>query len=122
MSVLGRACRKLLRQPRNARAVSFALSDQAAEIQETTRKFTAEEIIPRAAHYDETGEYPWEVLRKAWDLGLMNTLIASEYGGLGKCRILTVNTDEPLVFNYLGSLVYFLVLSNCYNFKFVFYL
>ena len=46
-------------------------------------KFTREEIIPVAAHYDRTGEYPWEVLKKAHENGLMNLHIPEEYGGMG---------------------------------------
>ena len=41
------------------------------------------QVTPAAAHHDETGEYPWEILRKAWELGLMNTTISQDYGGLG---------------------------------------
>jgi acyl-CoA dehydrogenase len=41
------------------------------------------EIYPKAAEHDRTGEFPTEILRKAWELGLMNTHIPSEYGGLG---------------------------------------
>merc|ERR1711862_947181 len=44
---------------------------------------TKEEIIPVAAHYDRTGEYPWEVLKKAHATGLMNLHIPQEYGGMG---------------------------------------
>ena len=44
-------------------------------------KFTREEIIPVAPHYDRTGEYPWEVLKKAHENGLMNLHIPEEYGG-----------------------------------------
>ena len=46
-------------------------------------KFTREEIMPVAAHYDRTGEYPWEVLKKAHANGLMNLHIPEEYGGMG---------------------------------------
>merc|ERR1719414_1235775 len=46
-------------------------------------KFTREEIIPVAPHYDRTGEYPWEVLKKAHENGLMNLHIPEEYGGMG---------------------------------------
>merc|ERR1712061_152269 len=30
-------------------------------------QFTKNEIIPVAAHHDATGEYPWEVLKKAME-------------------------------------------------------
>jgi len=47
------------------------------------RKFAREEIAPKAQHYDKTGEFPWELVKKAHGLGLMNGHIPQEYGGLG---------------------------------------
>ena len=44
-------------------------------------KFCKEEIIPAAPHYDKTGEYPWDVIKKAHEVGLMNLHISEEYGG-----------------------------------------
>ncbi|KAF9897147.1 hypothetical protein BX616_006104, partial [Lobosporangium transversale] len=63
--------------------ISFALNDDQRAIQELARKFTEDEIIPVAAHHDRTGEYPTELIRKAWELGLVNTHIPQAYGGLG---------------------------------------
>jgi acyl-CoA dehydrogenase len=63
--------------------IDFSLSDEQKQLQELARKFTKEEIIPKAAHHDETGEYPMEIAKKAWELGLSNTHIPAEYGGLG---------------------------------------
>lgn len=63
--------------------IDFTLSDEQKQLQDLARKFAKEEIIPRAAHHDETGEYPHEIVKKAWELGLMNTHIPAEYGGLG---------------------------------------
>jgi acyl-CoA dehydrogenase len=63
--------------------IDFTLSDEQKQLQDLARKFAKEEIIPRAAHHDETGEYPHEIVKKAWELGLMNTHVPGEYGGLG---------------------------------------
>ena len=63
--------------------MNFALSEEQTQLQELARKFAKEEIIPKAAHHDETGEYPREIAKKAWELGLMNTHVPQEYGGLG---------------------------------------
>jgi len=63
--------------------IDFSLSDEQRQLQELARKFAKEEIIPKAAHHDETGEYPLAIAKKAWELGLMNTHIPPEYGGLG---------------------------------------
>lgn len=63
--------------------IDFSLSDDQKQLQDLARKFAKEEMIPKAAHHDKTGEYPREIAKKAWELGLMNTHIPQEYGGLG---------------------------------------
>jgi acyl-CoA dehydrogenase len=63
--------------------IDFSLTEEQQQLQDLARKFAKEEIIPKAAHHDESGEYPREIARKAWELGLMNTHIPQEYGGLG---------------------------------------
>jgi len=60
----------------------FELSPEQQEFQQTARKFVREEVIPVAAHHDRTGEYPWEVIKKAHALGLMNSHIPQEFGGM----------------------------------------
>jgi acyl-CoA dehydrogenase len=62
---------------------NFSLSETQRDLQELARKFTKEEIIPRAAEYDKSMEYPWDILKKAREVGLVNTHIPKEYGGLG---------------------------------------
>ncbi|XP_069701109.1 medium-chain specific acyl-CoA dehydrogenase, mitochondrial-like [Periplaneta americana] len=61
----------------------FALSDTQKELQDLARKFAREEIMPKAAEYDRTMEYPWDIVKKAWELGLINIHIPQHYGGLG---------------------------------------
>lgn len=60
---------------------------------ELAKKFTREEIIPVARHHDQTMEYPWEVIKKAHAVGLLNTHIPEEYGGPGlglmECSIIS---------------------------------
>ena len=63
--------------------IGFGLSEEQRELQRLAREFAEKEIRPRAQHHDETGEFPREICQKAWELGLMNTHIPEEYGGLG---------------------------------------
>ncbi len=78
-----------------ATSIGFQLTDEQKAYQELARKFTADEIIPQAAHHDRTGEYPTAILKKAWEVGLLNTHIPSEYGGLGLgCLDSSLITEE----------------------------
>jgi len=63
--------------------LNFGLSEEQKQLQELARKFSKEEIAPKAEHHDQTGEYPKEIAKKGWELGLMNTHVPAEYGGLG---------------------------------------
>lgn len=63
--------------------IGFSLSADQQELQDLARKFTLQEIIPKAAHHDKTGEYPHDILKKAWGVGLLNTHVPEKYGGLG---------------------------------------
>lgn len=56
------------------------LNETQREFQELARKFAREEIIPVAAEHDRTGKFPWDVLKKAFSLGLMNGHIPEELG------------------------------------------
>ncbi len=63
--------------------MSFELNEMQQEFQSLARDFARNEIAPRAAHHDQTGEYPHEIIKKAWEVGLMNTHIPEDCGGLG---------------------------------------
>lgn len=80
----------------------FELTDEQREIQQLSRKFAREEIIPRAAHHDETGEFPWEILAKAHQLGLSNMNIPQQYGGHGLGILESALIGEELAFGCSG--------------------
>lgn len=61
---------------------NMQLTDEQREMQDLARKFAREEVLPKAAHHDETGEFPWDIVKKAHGLGLMNPHIPQECGGL----------------------------------------
>ena len=66
-----------------AEGYSLALSEEQQAFKDLARKFAAEEVIPVAAEYDKTMEFPRPVFDKAWELGLVNTHIPEAYGGMG---------------------------------------
>ena len=64
-------------------SVQFGLSEEQQALRDLAHDFAQNEMRPAAAHHDQTGEYPYKVLEKAHTLGLMNTHVPPEYGGLG---------------------------------------
>jgi len=75
--------RALSAQAEPAAGVNFVLNETQQEYLDMAEKFTREEVIPAAPHYDKTGEYPWDIIKKAHSLGLMNLHVPQEYGGMG---------------------------------------
>ncbi len=63
--------------------MDFGLNDDQLLIQATAREFALREIAPSAHHFDQTGEFPAENLRKAGELGFMGVEVPEEYGGAG---------------------------------------
>ena len=58
-------------------------TEERQAFRDSVRSFVEREIKPHADGWDEAGEVPWELHRKAADLGLFGFGIAEEYGGLG---------------------------------------
>ena len=63
--------------------ISFSLTEEQEMLRQTARKFAQKEIIPVAAQHDRDGEFPREIVQKAFDTGLMNDVVPPEYGGAG---------------------------------------
>lgn len=61
----------------------FELTDEHVMLRDAVRDFARREIVPIAAHYDETGEFPLETIRKMGEMGLMGIEVPEEYGGAG---------------------------------------
>ena len=82
--------------------VSFELTDEQREIQETAARFAREEIIPQAAALDRDGTYPWDLATKAHELGLLNPLLPAQYGGLGLGCLETCLIGEQMSYGCAG--------------------
>jgi alkylation response protein AidB-like acyl-CoA dehydrogenase len=67
--------------------ISFRLTEDQIQLQQTARKFAREEIRPIAAQYDRRPDpqdcIPMEVIRKGVELGFSTMTIPEEYGGQG---------------------------------------
>jgi acyl-CoA dehydrogenase len=63
--------------------VDFTLTDEQEDMREMAHDFAAKEIRPIAWDYDRDGTWPQEIIEKAWELGLMNSHLPEQYGGVG---------------------------------------
>ncbi|XP_062515049.1 medium-chain specific acyl-CoA dehydrogenase, mitochondrial-like [Corticium candelabrum] len=70
-------------QTEENRGFCFAMTEEQVQYKEMARKFAREVIAPQAAHFDRTGEFPWDILKQAFDLGLTNSAIPASIGGPG---------------------------------------
>ncbi len=82
--------------------IGFGLDEEQQQLQELAHQFAENEMRPVAAHYDQTMEYPWEVIRKAHEVGLMNTHIPERFGGLGLGAIGGALISEELAWGCTG--------------------
>lgn len=94
--------------------IGFGLNQDQLDLQDMARKFTAENIIPNAAYHDRTGEYPTEILKKAWEAGLLNGHVGEKYGGLGLGVLDCAVLSEELAYGL--SLVILALIDRLYRY------
>ncbi|HXF63728.1 MAG TPA: acyl-CoA dehydrogenase family protein, partial [Caldilineaceae bacterium] len=82
--------------------VQFDLSDDQLMLQNLARDFARKEIIPRAEHYDRSGEWPWDIFHKARQVGLVNLNIPEAYGGVGASVLEECIVGEELAYGCSG--------------------
>ena len=63
--------------------VDLTLTDEQKDLRELAHSFAEKDIRKVAWDYDKDGTWPQDIIDKAWEIGLMNTHIAEEYGGPG---------------------------------------
>jgi acyl-CoA dehydrogenase len=82
--------------------MDFSFSPEQLEIRDLAMKFARNEMMPKAHEYDSKAELPFEILEKAWSLGLVNTCIPVEYGGNGFTAIDSMIITEALAYGCMG--------------------
>jgi acyl-CoA dehydrogenase len=63
--------------------VEFTLTDEQKDLRELAHDFAEKEIRPVAQEFDRDARFPHEIIKKAHEVGLMNTHVPEEYGGPG---------------------------------------
>jgi len=75
--------------------MDFLLTEEQKKLREQTRKIALEKILPKREYFDETEEFPWEIVKELASAGLFEVYIPEEYGGKGGgVTELSVVTEE----------------------------
>ena len=82
--------------------VDFSLTDEQKDLREMAHNFAEKEMRTVAWEYDKEGTWPIDVINKAWEVGLMNTHLESEYGGAGLDYLSGCLIDEELAWGCSG--------------------
>ncbi|HHU82048.1 MAG TPA: acyl-CoA dehydrogenase [Firmicutes bacterium] len=63
--------------------MEYFLTDVQLEIKELAHRIAEEKVRPVVHELDESGEFPWEIMKVLADADLFGVYIPEEYGGLG---------------------------------------
>ena len=75
--------------------MDYFLTEEQQMIRDLARQIAEEKIVPVRAELDETGEFPWEIIKVLAQSDMLGLFIPEEYGGLGKgCLELCIAVEE----------------------------
>lgn len=82
--------------------LNFALTDDQKALVDNVRKFVKDRITPIAAECDAQAKMPLDVMKEAWELGLMAPMIPERYNGAALTEIDHVLLTEELAYGCSG--------------------
>ncbi len=63
--------------------MEYFLTEEQQELQKLARKVAEEKVKPVAAQYDESAEFPWDLVKLFAELDFFRLCIDFDYGGMG---------------------------------------
>ena len=85
--------------------IGFDLTPEQKTIEEKTRRFAREVILPVAAKHDREGDFPLDIMQKAYAEGYLTPLVPKKYGGGGWGILDTCLLSEELASGDMGIFV-----------------
>jgi len=85
--------------------MNFDLDEEQAEMRDTVRRFTEQEIVPYAEAWDENNHFPREIYRQVAQLGLMGMTTPEEYGGSQLSRLTAAMIYEEIAKGEMATAV-----------------
>ncbi len=76
--------------------IDFHLTESQRQVQELARNFAEKEIKPHVMKYDESQEFPFEIIKKLSELGFMGVTFPEQYGGTGLSHLDFVTIIEEI--------------------------
>src|SRR5437870_2375453 len=90
----------------DSRAVQFvAETEEQTALRKLAREVADRELAPRAAHWDETEEFPHDSWKAIADAGLFGVTIGEDYGGAGLTDVESTIVLEELARAYVSSAI-----------------
>ena len=91
-----------IQQKQQKRCFSFEFTEQQRQFQQAALQFSKDVIVPQAAKYDKSGEFPWDIVKQAHEMGFMHPSIPETYGGPGLTSVETAMIVEALSYGCTG--------------------
>lgn len=88
--------------------IDFELTDEQKQFQALARQFARERILPVAAEHDRQESFPDDIVRRGYELGLLNTIVPQEVGGLGLGSVDEAIIGEELAYGCMGIYTIFM--------------
>ncbi len=84
--------------------MDFNLTRQQEMLRDTVRQFADSELAPRALELDEKGEFPFDIIKRAGEMGLIGVMTPKQYGGteMGHLARMIVIEEISRVYPPLG--------------------
>ncbi|MCC6975484.1 MAG: acyl-CoA dehydrogenase family protein [Anaerolineae bacterium] len=80
----------------DTQSLNLRLSEEHEALRRSVREFAKRKITPVAAHFDETGDFPMEIVKEMGKMGLMGIEIPEAYGGAGMDTVAYVLAMEEI--------------------------
>lgn len=82
--------------------MDFQLSEEHQALKAMARKFSDQEILPVILEYDDKEEFPWEIVRKMHEVGLLTAGVPEAYGGPGIDMLGQILVTEEIAYGCGG--------------------
>ena len=82
--------------------MGYILSEEGSELVSTVREFCENEVKEQCTSFDESGEFPADIVRQGAEMGLSALEVPEEYGGVGIDAITCAAICEEMAYADAG--------------------